>query len=237
MKAFIWDSARLNYEASHDCELVTAGEVFGRTGYALAMKPGNPWLYELSQAVLSFHERELKGAFLDNLREYAGHLFVATDKAILLMLAVHSEASSAFSNVRLGGFMETLDTQWIFSSTEVCANTESSPATLELPNMAGVFIMVAVGIITGLLLLLIEIACDKRRSEKKRRADTVRTAGLHWRQKVQLQLKRNTQSTAYQPDLEYCTPSQKTLTPGAFYVTNCLTEPDESIRTLCSVDR
>uniref|UniRef100_A0A0X3P648 Glutamate [NMDA] receptor subunit 1 n=1 Tax=Schistocephalus solidus TaxID=70667 RepID=A0A0X3P648_SCHSO len=56
LKAFIWDSARLNYEASHDCELVTAGEVFGRTGYALAMKPGNPWLYELSQAVLSFHE-------------------------------------------------------------------------------------------------------------------------------------------------------------------------------------
>nr|VZI51863.1 unnamed protein product [Spirometra erinaceieuropaei] len=140
LKAFIWDSARLNYEASHDCELVTAGEVFGRTGYALAMKPGNPWLYELSQAVLSFHER---------------------------------------------GFMETLDTQWIFSSTEVCANTESSPATLELPNMAGVFIMVAVGIITGLLLLLIEIACDKRRREKKRQTDAVRKAGLHWRQKVQ----------------------------------------------------
>ncbi|EUB63212.1 Glutamate [NMDA] receptor subunit [Echinococcus granulosus] len=59
LKAFIWDSARLNYEASRDCDLVTTGDVFGRVGYGLAMKKGNPWIYELSQAVLSFHERNI----------------------------------------------------------------------------------------------------------------------------------------------------------------------------------
>uniref|UniRef100_A0A5K3F939 PBPe domain-containing protein n=1 Tax=Mesocestoides corti TaxID=53468 RepID=A0A5K3F939_MESCO len=121
LKAFIWDSARLNYEASRDCDLVTTGDVFGRTGYGLAMKKGNPWIYELSQAVLNFHER---------------------------------------------GFMEQLDTQWIFDSaeSEECAKMESSPATLELTNMAGVFIMVAVGILAGLFLLLIELVCNRSKS-------------------------------------------------------------------------
>ncbi|VDP74401.1 unnamed protein product [Schistosoma curassoni] len=59
LKAFIWDSARLNYEVSIDCELITAGEVFGRNSYGLVMKKNNPWLYELSQAVLNFHESKL----------------------------------------------------------------------------------------------------------------------------------------------------------------------------------
>ncbi|CAL8100359.1 unnamed protein product [Calicophoron daubneyi] len=57
LKAFIWDSARLNYEAAQHCDLITTGEVFGRSGYGLAMKRDNPWLHELSQAVLNFHER------------------------------------------------------------------------------------------------------------------------------------------------------------------------------------
>ncbi|VDK40065.1 unnamed protein product [Taenia asiatica] len=142
LKAFIWDSARLNYEASRDCDLVTTGDVFGRVGYGLAMKKGNPWIYELSQAVLSFHER---------------------------------------------GFMERLDTQWIFNSGEGenCAKTESSPATLELTNMAGVFIMVAVGIVAGLILLLVEIACSRHRGIRARRIACARSASKTWKDKVE----------------------------------------------------
>ncbi|KAM7538674.1 hypothetical protein Aperf_G00000049529 [Anoplocephala perfoliata] len=142
LKAFIWDSARLNYEASRDCDLVTTGDVFGRVGYGLAMKKGNPWIYEISQAVLSFHER---------------------------------------------GFMEQLDTQWIFNSgeSEKCVKTESSPATLELTNMAGVFIMVAVGIVVGLVLLLVEIACSRRKGIRARQIACARRASKRWRKRIE----------------------------------------------------
>lgn len=32
------------------------GEIFGRTGYGLAMRKDFPWIYDMSQAVLHFHE-------------------------------------------------------------------------------------------------------------------------------------------------------------------------------------
>jgi ionotropic glutamate receptor NMDA 1 len=40
LNAFIWDSARLEYEAAKDCELSTSGELFGRSGYAIGLKKG-----------------------------------------------------------------------------------------------------------------------------------------------------------------------------------------------------
>ncbi|CAH8644102.1 unnamed protein product [Heterobilharzia americana] len=122
LKAFIWDSARLNYEVSVDCELITAGEVFGRNSYGLVMKKRNPWLYELSQAVLNFHER---------------------------------------------GIMETLDTTWIHIKSNNCERTESSPATLGLTNMAGVFIMIGMGLVAGVILTFVEVLCVKRKDEKR----------------------------------------------------------------------
>ena len=33
IKAFIWDSTRLEYEARKTCDFVTAGELFGRSSY------------------------------------------------------------------------------------------------------------------------------------------------------------------------------------------------------------
>ncbi|KAL3308227.1 Glutamate receptor ionotropic, NMDA 1, partial [Cichlidogyrus casuarinus] len=135
LKAFIWDSGRLSYEASRDCDLTTAGEVFGRNDYGIAMLKGNPWLYELSQTVLSLHER---------------------------------------------GFMERLDTHWILKTQTQCDKSESSPATLGLANMAGVFIMVAAGILLGLLLIFIEIAYKKHRSKKQKRLELARAAFIRW---------------------------------------------------------
>lgn len=84
--------------------------------------------------------------------------------------------------------MEQLDTSWIFDSegNEKCAKTESSPATLELTNMAGVFIMVAVGIVAGLVLLLIEITCSRRRGERAKQMACARRASVTWRHKVEV---------------------------------------------------
>ncbi|KAF8569912.1 hypothetical protein P879_03250 [Paragonimus westermani] len=139
LKAFIWDSARLNYEAATHCDLVTAGEVFGRSGYGLVMKKGNPWLEELSQAVLNFHER---------------------------------------------GVMEKLDTRWIHGDSEGCGRTESSPATLGLTNMAGVFIMVVAGIVCGIIITMTEIACRQRRKMEERNAAIALLAIDRWKSKV-----------------------------------------------------
>lgn len=57
--AFIWDSSRLEYEAAKDCELVTAGELFGRSGYGIGLQKGSPWTDAVTLAILDFHESKL----------------------------------------------------------------------------------------------------------------------------------------------------------------------------------
>lgn len=84
--------------------------------------------------------------------------------------------------------MEQLDTEWIFNSggSEKCAKTESSAATLELTNMAGVFILVVVGIVAGLVLLLVEIACNRRKGIRTRQIACARRASRRWRKKIEV---------------------------------------------------
>lgn len=69
LKAFIWDSPVLYYEASEDCTLTTAGELFGRSGYGIGMPKGSPWSNEISLAILNFHEsgvmEELETTWID----------------------------------------------------------------------------------------------------------------------------------------------------------------------------
>ena len=57
LHAFIWDSPRLEYEASKDCDLVTVGELFGRSSYAIGLRKYDPWSNPLSLTILSFHEK------------------------------------------------------------------------------------------------------------------------------------------------------------------------------------
>lgn len=61
--AFIWDSSRLEYEASKDCELVTAGELFGRSGYGIGLQKSSPWTDAVTLSILEFHESELDYLF------------------------------------------------------------------------------------------------------------------------------------------------------------------------------
>jgi len=55
-----------------------------------------------------------------------------------------------------GGFMEKLDKQWIFHGhvQQNCELFEKTPNTLGLKNMAGVFILVGVGIAGGVGLII-----------------------------------------------------------------------------------
>lgn len=56
LKAFIWDSSRLEFEAAQDCDLVTAGELFGRSGYGIGLRKGSPWTDPITLSVLDLHE-------------------------------------------------------------------------------------------------------------------------------------------------------------------------------------
>lgn len=46
----------MEYEAAKDCELVTAGELFGRSGYGIGLQKGSPWTDAVTLAILDFHE-------------------------------------------------------------------------------------------------------------------------------------------------------------------------------------
>ena len=76
LKAFIWDSSRLEFEAARfatqilieammtcttvyrDCDLITAGELFGRSGYGVGLQKGSPWADKITLAILDYHESQ-----------------------------------------------------------------------------------------------------------------------------------------------------------------------------------
>lgn len=137
LMAFIWDSSRLEFEAAQDCELVTAGELFGRSGYGIGLQKGSPWADEITLAILDFHE---------------------------------------------SGFMESLDNKWILQGNiQQCEQFEKTPNTLGLKNMAGVFILVAAGIVGGIGLIVIEMAYKKHQIKKQKRMELARHAADKWR--------------------------------------------------------
>ncbi|XP_022901421.1 glutamate [NMDA] receptor subunit 1 [Onthophagus taurus] len=141
LMAFIWDSSRLEYEAAQDCELVTAGELFGRSGYGIGLQKGSPWADDVTLAILDFHE---------------------------------------------SGFMEDLDNKWILlGNIQQCEQFEKTPNTLGLKNMAGVFILVAAGIVGGIGLIVIEMAYKKHQIKKQKRMELARHAADKWRGAVE----------------------------------------------------
>uniref|UniRef100_A0A1B6M8R4 Glutamate [NMDA] receptor subunit 1 n=2 Tax=Cicadellinae TaxID=33370 RepID=A0A1B6M8R4_9HEMI len=137
LMAFIWDSSRLDFEAAQDCELVTAGELFGRSGYGIGLTKGSPWADVVTLEILNFHE---------------------------------------------SGFMEGLDNKWILQGNlQQCEQYEKTPNTLGLKNMAGVFILVAAGIVGGIGLIIIEMVYKKHQIRKQKRMELARHAADKWR--------------------------------------------------------
>ncbi len=56
LHAFIWDSSRLEFEAARQCDLITAGDLFGRSGYGIGLQKNSPWADKVTLAILDFHE-------------------------------------------------------------------------------------------------------------------------------------------------------------------------------------
>ena len=84
--------------------------------------------------------------------------------------------------------MEDLDNNWILLNKEVvCANDDdNSPATLGLKNMRGVFIVVGVGILLGLVLIVVEIVYKRHQMGKIKRIAAARKAATKWRGSVEV---------------------------------------------------
>lgn len=46
----------MEYEAARECDLITAGDIFGRSGYGVGLQKGSPWADKITLAILDFHE-------------------------------------------------------------------------------------------------------------------------------------------------------------------------------------
>nr|CAD7604726.1 unnamed protein product [Timema genevievae] len=78
--------------------------------------------------------------------------------------------------------MEMLDNRWILQNNiQQCEQFEKTPNTLGLKNMAGVFILVAAGIVGGIGLIIIEMAYKKHQIRKQKRMELARHAADKWR--------------------------------------------------------
>ncbi|UXI19263.1 hypothetical protein NH340_JMT05206 [Sarcoptes scabiei] len=162
LSAFIWDSARLEYEAANDCELIISGEHFGRSGYAIGFPKGNAY-FKNSNSIMKLFKILEK--------------FYWKKKISLSLLGLHEI-----------GFMEDLDNKWILLNEQVCAiKPEQFPPTLGLKNMAGVFILVATGILGGIGLIMFEIFYKRHQTKKQRRLELARNAWDRWKELVQKQ--------------------------------------------------
>lgn len=82
--------------------------------------------------------------------------------------------------------MEDLDTIWILRNKSSCQDDDSSPSTLGLTNMAGVFILVAGGIVMGIFLIFIEIAYKRYKDRKAKEQEVSRSAFATWRKNVEV---------------------------------------------------
>jgi ionotropic glutamate receptor NMDA 1 len=56
LNAFIFDSARLEFEASRNCELRVHGPLIGRTSYSIALQKDSPWTAHITQFILQLTE-------------------------------------------------------------------------------------------------------------------------------------------------------------------------------------
>lgn len=78
--------------------------------------------------------------------------------------------------------MEILDKNWILQGNiQQCEQFEKAPNTLGLENMAGVFILVGIGIVGGIGLIIIEMAYKKHQIKKQKKLELARHAAEKWR--------------------------------------------------------
>jgi len=85
------------------------------------------------------------------------------------------------------GYMEDLDNKWILLNKQKCApNAGNFPPTLGLKNMAGVFILVGIGILGGIGLIMFEIFYKQAQTRKLKRMELARNAVDKWKEMVEV---------------------------------------------------
>ncbi len=82
------------------------------------------------------------------------------------------------------GSLEGLDSDWV--SYRSCGSQDSMPATLGLDNMAGVFILVAIGIVLGIPVVFLEIAYKKQQEKREKQIKLAKRLASQWRHKTQV---------------------------------------------------
>uniref|UniRef100_A0A3Q3X9H8 Glutamate receptor n=1 Tax=Mola mola TaxID=94237 RepID=A0A3Q3X9H8_MOLML len=91
------------------------------------------------------------------------------------------------------GFMEDLDKTWV--RYQECDSRSNAPATLTFENMAGVFMLVAGGIVAGIFLIFIEIAYKRHKDARRKQMQLAFAAVNVWRKNLQLNLSDPSVST------------------------------------------
>ncbi|XP_077416883.1 glutamate receptor ionotropic, NMDA 1b isoform X4 [Vanacampus margaritifer] len=87
------------------------------------------------------------------------------------------------------GFMEDLDKTWV--RYQECDSRSNAPATLTFENMAGVFMLVAGGIVAGIFLIFIEIAYKRHKDARRKQMQLAFAAVNVWRKNLQVRLSRS----------------------------------------------
>ena len=95
------------------------------------------------------------------------------EKVSMAVLAFHEDGS-----------LEGLDSDWV--SYQSCGTQDSMPATLGLNNMAGVFILVAIGIVLGIPVVFMEIAYKKQQERREKQFKLAKKLANQWRHKTQV---------------------------------------------------
>nr|XP_020664807.1 glutamate receptor ionotropic, NMDA 1 [Pogona vitticeps] len=91
--------------------------------------------------------------------------------------------SLAILNLHENGFMEELDKTWV--RYQECDSRSNAPATLTFENMAGVFMLVAGGIVAGIFLIFIEIAYKRHKDARRKQMQLAFAAVNVWRKNLQ----------------------------------------------------
>ncbi|XP_069465964.1 glutamate receptor ionotropic, NMDA 1 isoform X9 [Ambystoma mexicanum] len=87
------------------------------------------------------------------------------------------------------GFMEELDKTWV--RYQECDSRSNAPATLTFENMAGVFMLVAGGIVAGIFLIFIEIAYKRHKDARRKQMQLAFAAVNVWRKNLQVETSEN----------------------------------------------
>ncbi|XP_055516395.1 glutamate receptor ionotropic, NMDA 1a isoform X7 [Leucoraja erinacea] len=91
--------------------------------------------------------------------------------------------SLAILSFHENGFMEDLDKTWV--RYQECDSRSNAPATLTFENMAGVFMLVAGGIVAGIFLIFIEIAYKRHKDARRKQMQLAFAAVNVWRKNLQ----------------------------------------------------